>query len=59
MRRYVSGDVLVVDGAAWMWRPPMMPREAVAAASRGIEGSSRKVGVAAAGQGAAPRVSKL
>lgn len=36
----------MVDGAAWMWRKPLLPREAVLKASRGVESSSRKVGVA-------------
>ena len=37
---------MVVDGAAWMWREPLIPREAVSKASRGIESSSRAVGTA-------------
>jgi len=39
--RYVSGDTLVVDGAAWLWRPPAAPRGSVEAISRGVEASSR------------------
>mmetsp|Transcript_25451 Transcript_25451/g.83750 ORF Transcript_25451/g.83750 Transcript_25451/m.83750 type:complete len:301 (+) Transcript_25451:1-903(+) len=42
---YVSGDTLVVDGAAWMYKKPIMPPEMVAAASRGIEKKSRAVGL--------------
>ena len=44
--RYVSGDVVVVDGGAWLWRPPAAPRGAVAAVSRGVERASRATGVA-------------
>ncbi len=36
----------MVDGAAWMWRKPLLPREAVLKASRGMEKTSRTVGVA-------------
>ena len=46
--RYVSGDTLVVDGAAWLWRPPAAPRDAVGAVSRGVEAASRATGVAKA-----------
>ena len=49
--RYVSGETLVVDGAAWVWRPPVVERGVVAKVSRAVEGKSRAVGVAdAAGQ---------
>jgi 2,4-dienoyl-CoA reductase [(3E)-enoyl-CoA-producing], peroxisomal len=37
---------MVVDGAAWMWREPILPREAVPKASRGVESQSRGVGTA-------------
>jgi 2,4-dienoyl-CoA reductase [(3E)-enoyl-CoA-producing], peroxisomal len=43
---FVSGHVLVVDGAAWMWKAPLVPRAAVAKVSRSIEKSSREVGTA-------------
>ena len=43
---FVSGHTLVVDGAAWMWRKPMLPRAAVLASSRGVEKQSRGVGIA-------------
>jgi 2,4-dienoyl-CoA reductase [(3E)-enoyl-CoA-producing], peroxisomal len=46
--RYVSGETLVVDGAAWVWRPPVVSRGAVAKLSRAVEGKSRAVGVAGA-----------
>lgn len=35
-----------MDGGAWLARPQLVPREKVSAASRGIEGASRKVGIA-------------
>lgn len=43
---FVSGHTLVVDGAAWMWRKPLLPRAAVLKASRAVESKSRTVGVA-------------
>jgi 2,4-dienoyl-CoA reductase [(3E)-enoyl-CoA-producing], peroxisomal len=49
--RYVSGETVVVDGAAWVWRPPVVERGVVAQLSRAVEGKSRGVGVAAAGGG--------
>lgn len=45
---FVSGHTLVVDGGAWMWRKPLLPREAVLKASRGVESKSRTVGVGGA-----------
>jgi peroxisomal 2,4-dienoyl-CoA reductase len=56
--RYVSGETLVVDGAAWVWRPPVVERSAVAKLSRAVEGKSRAVGVANGG-GAGAQRSKL
>lgn len=38
---YVSGNILIVDGAAWVHRPPSMPRAAVAATARAKETRSR------------------
>lgn len=38
---YMSGDTLVVDGAAWLWSPPPVPREMVSQLSRGVEDKSR------------------
>lgn len=38
---YISGDVLVVDGAEWLYKPPMVPKEMVAELSRGVEAKSR------------------
>jgi peroxisomal 2,4-dienoyl-CoA reductase len=40
---FVTGHTMVVDGGEWMWRPPVVPREAVARVSRSVEGASRNV----------------
>jgi len=40
---YVSGAVLVVDGAEWLYKPPMVPKEMVAELSRKVEAKSRAV----------------
>lgn len=45
--RFVSGETLVVDGAAWLHRPQLVPRDMVSKVSRGVEGKSRKIGTAA------------
>ncbi len=34
---YISGDVLVVDGAQWLFKPPIVPREMVSDFSRKME----------------------
>jgi peroxisomal 2,4-dienoyl-CoA reductase len=47
---YISGDVLVVDGAEWLYKPPMVPKEIVSELSRKIEAKSRSM---------SPLVSKL
>jgi hypothetical protein len=41
-----AGHVMVVDGAAWLWSPQLVPRDQVTAVSRGVEAKSRKVGTA-------------
>jgi len=41
---YVTGDVLVVDGGQWLYKPPMVPREMVAELSRQVEAKSRAQG---------------
>ena len=51
--RFTSGDTLVVDGAAWLWRPPAVPRAVVAEVSRKVEAGSRAMTKAVAGAGAA------
>ena len=38
---YVTGDVLIVDGGQWLYKPPMLPKEMVEDASRRIEAKSR------------------
>jgi len=40
---YVNGDILVVDGGEWLYRPPIggVPKEMVAELSRKVEGKSR------------------
>ena len=48
--RYVSGDTLVVDGGAWLWRPPAVGRAGVEAVARSVEAASRAV--TGAGNGA-------
>jgi len=42
--RYVTGDVLVVDGGQWLYKPPMVPKELVAELSRKVEAKSRAQG---------------
>mmetsp|Transcript_23209 Transcript_23209/g.64450 ORF Transcript_23209/g.64450 Transcript_23209/m.64450 type:complete len:293 (+) Transcript_23209:117-995(+) len=44
--KFISGETLVVDGAAWMWKPPVAPREVITQLSRGVESKSRGVGTA-------------
>eukprot|EP00798_Chlamydomonas_sp_ICE-L_P022710 gene22710-29866_t len=44
---FMTGDTMVVDGAAWMWKPSPIPRSAVSKVSRGVESTSRTVGTAA------------
>jgi peroxisomal 2,4-dienoyl-CoA reductase len=39
--RYVTGDVLIVDGGEWLYKPPMVPKEMVAELSRKVEATSR------------------
>ncbi|KAK9804870.1 hypothetical protein WJX72_009287 [[Myrmecia] bisecta] len=43
---FVTGDTLVVDGAAWLWREQQVPRSMVSKASRGVESKSRAIGLA-------------
>ena len=38
---FVTGDVMVVDGGQWMYKPPMVPREMVSEFSRKVESKSR------------------
>ena len=39
--KYVTGDVLVVDGGEWIYKPPKIPKELVSELSRTIEKKSR------------------
>jgi peroxisomal 2,4-dienoyl-CoA reductase len=38
---YVTGDVLIVDGGHWLYKPPMIEKDTVAIVSRKVEGKSR------------------
>lgn len=38
---YVTGDVLVVDGGHWLWKPQVAPREFISQLSKQVEGKSR------------------
>eukprot|EP00593_Proboscia_inermis_P017219 CAMPEP_0171307098 /NCGR_PEP_ID=MMETSP0816-20121228/17117_1 /TAXON_ID=420281 /ORGANISM="Proboscia inermis, Strain CCAP1064/1" /LENGTH=216 /DNA_ID=CAMNT_0011789067 /DNA_START=76 /DNA_END=726 /DNA_ORIENTATION=- len=38
---WVTGDVLVVDGGEWLWKPPLLERNDVKEISRGVERKSR------------------
>lgn len=57
--RYISGETLVVDGAAWLHRPQLVPRNMVSQLSRKVESKSRKVGTAAGSGGGGGVRSKL
>ncbi|CAM9316951.1 unnamed protein product [Choristocarpus tenellus] len=41
---FVSGDTLIVDGAEWLYKPPLLPPKAVSEMSRAVEGRSRAMG---------------
>lgn len=41
-----AGHVMVVDGAAWMWREQVVSRGQVTGVSRAVEAKSRQVGTA-------------
>ena len=38
---FITGDTLVVDGAQWLYKPPMVPKDMVAELSRNVEKKSR------------------
>ena len=40
---FMTGHTMVVDGGEWMWRPPVVGREAVLRVSKAVEGASRNV----------------
>jgi peroxisomal 2,4-dienoyl-CoA reductase len=39
--KYITGDVLIVDGGEWLYRPPLVAKEMVAELSRSVEAESR------------------
>lgn len=39
--KYTTGTTLVVDGGEWLYKPPMVPKDMVAALSRNVEAKSR------------------
>ena len=39
--KYVTGDVLIVDGGEWLYRPPLVPKDMVSELSRKVEKKSR------------------
>lgn len=41
---YITGETIVVDGGAWLWKPPPIPVDMVLEMSRGVEKKSREVG---------------
>eukprot|EP00455_Lapot_gusevi_P054046 TRINITY_DN856_c0_g2_i2.p1 TRINITY_DN856_c0_g2~~TRINITY_DN856_c0_g2_i2.p1 ORF type:complete len:321 (-),score=140.00 TRINITY_DN856_c0_g2_i2:260-1159(-) len=42
---FVTGETIVVDGAAWIWRQPVAPRQMVEQLSRKVEKTSRETGI--------------
>lgn len=44
LNRYITGQILPVDGGEWFGKKPMMPREMVSKISRGVEKQSRSMG---------------
>lgn len=53
---FVNGHTLVVDGAEWMYRQPIVPRESVKKASKAVEATSRAVGLASGGSNTRSRL---
>lgn len=39
--KYITGDVVIVDGGEWLYKPPMVPQELVSELSRKVEAKSR------------------
>lgn len=39
--QYITGDVVIVDGGEWLYKPPLIPRESVSDFSRKVEAKSR------------------
>ena len=42
---FVTGETIVVDGGAWLFRDPMLSRDAIREVSRSVEGKSRETGL--------------
>lgn len=40
--KYITGDVLIVDGGEWLYKPPMVPKAMVSELSRQVEKASRE-----------------
>jgi len=51
LNEYITGQNLVVDGGEWFGKQPFFPRDGVRKLSRGVEGSSRKMGPGTRQQG--------
>ena len=45
---FVSGETIVIDGASYLWKPQLAPREMIAQLSRASEKTSRNTGLATA-----------
>jgi peroxisomal 2,4-dienoyl-CoA reductase len=39
--KYITGDVVIVDGGEWLYKPPLVPKELVSELSRKVESTSR------------------
>lgn len=42
--KYITGTTIIVDGGEWLFKPPPIPRDAVAALSKRVEAKSRAIG---------------
>ena len=41
---YITGETIVVDGGAWLWKIPPLPLDSVLEMSKKVEKKSRQVG---------------
>jgi peroxisomal 2,4-dienoyl-CoA reductase len=39
--KYITGDVVIVDGGEWLYKPPLVPKQFVSELSRKVESKSR------------------
>eukprot|EP00980_Cylindrotheca_fusiformis_P029278 scaffold22800_cov204-Cylindrotheca_fusiformis.AAC.1 len=39
--KYITGDVVIVDGGEWLYKPPLVPKDLVSELSRNVESKSR------------------